>query len=121
MPQRLRNLPYPSTCIVQEPRKHHSLPHPSTIPSWSACIDCEPGFLKKPLLCIADLAEDGQKDFVFNIDEMSINKETKWDPKNQQFVKTVDYGNIKAENPGTIATHILLIITASLKHFPKYH
>ena len=58
-------------------RKYLSLPHPSTIRSWSADIECEPGFLKKPLLYIAELAEDGQKDCVIIIDEMAIKKETK--------------------------------------------
>jgi len=36
-------------------RKYLSLPHPSTIRAWSAGIDCEPGFLKKPLSYIANL------------------------------------------------------------------
>ena len=88
-------------------RKHLSLPHPSTIRSWSAGISYEPGFLKKPLLCLADLVEDGQEDFVLIIDEMSIKKETRWEPKIQQFVATVDYGNIKAENPDNTASHVL--------------
>ena len=102
-------------------RKYLSLPHPSTIRAWSARISCEPGFLKKPLLCIADLVKDGEKDFVIIIDEMSIKKETTWDQKSQQFVGTVDYGTIKAEDPDSIATNVLLILTASLKkpsHIP---
>ena len=73
------------------------------------------------MLCIADLVKDGQKDFVLIIDEMSIKKETKWDPKNQQYVRTVDYGNIKAEYPDNIATNVLLILIANLKksfHIP---
>ena len=49
------------------------------------------------------------------IGEVSVKKETKWDPTNQQFVGTVDYGNIKAESPDNIAKNILLIMTASLK------
>ena len=102
-------------------RKYLSLPHPSTIRAWSARISCEPGFLKKPLLCIADLLNDCEKDFVIIIDEMSIKKETTRDQKSQQFAGTVDYGTIKAEDPDSIATNVLLILTASLKkpsHIP---
>ena len=82
-------------------RTHLSLPHSSTIQSWSAGVRCKPGFHKKQLLCIAHLAQDGQKDFVLLIDEKSIKKETKWVPKNQTFVGTVDY-------PYKIATNVLL-------------
>jgi len=46
---------------------------------------------------------------------MSIKKETKWDPKHQKFVGTVDYGNIKAEDPDNIATNVLVIMIGSLK------
>ena len=70
-------------------RKYLSLPHPSTIRAWSAGIECEPGFLKKPLSYIADLVKDGQMDFTLIIDEMSIKKETKWDLKHQKFIGTV--------------------------------
>ena len=48
------------------------------------------------------------------IDEMSIKKQTTWDHKNHTFVGTVDYGTIKVENPDSIATNVLLILTASL-------
>ena len=90
-------------------RKYLSLPHPSTIRAWSAGIECEPGFLKKPLAYIADLVKDGQIDFTLSIDEMSIKKEIKWDPKRQKFVGTVDYGNRKAEDPDNIATNALVM------------
>ena len=96
-------------------RKYLSLPHPSTIRAWSAGIECEPGFLKKPLAYIADLVKDGQIDFTLIIDEMSIKEETKWDPKDQKFVGTVDYGNRKAEDPDNIATNALVIMIGSLK------
>ena len=96
-------------------RKYLSLPHPSTIRSWSAGIECEPGFLKKPLLYIAELAEDGQKDCVIIIDEMAIKKETKWDPKSEKFVGNIDYGTIKGEDPDNIATNVLVIMISGLK------
>ena len=88
---------------------------------WPAGIACGPGFLRKPLLCISDLFEDGQKDCLLIIDEMSMKKEIRWDPKNQQFEGTVDYGNIKAKNPDKIATNVLLSITASLKNLSISH
>ena len=65
-------------------RKYLSLPFLSTIHSWSAGIECKkPGFLKEPLLYIADLAKDGQKDYVVIIDEMAIKKK----PNGTQKVK----------------------------------
>ena len=96
-------------------RKSLCLPHPSTLRAWSASIECEPGFLKKPLLHIADLVKDGQSDCIIIIDEMSIKKEVKWDPKNEKFVGTVDYGSIKAEETDTIATNALVIMISGLK------
>ena len=84
-------------------RKHLSLTHPSTIRFWSAGIACDAGFLKFSLLCRADLVEDGRKDFLLIIDEVSIKKETEY----QQFVGTVDYGNIKAESPDNKPTYVL--------------
>ena len=51
-------------------RKYLSLPHSATICSWSAGIECEPGVLEKPLLYIADLVKDGQKDCALIIDEI---------------------------------------------------
>jgi len=54
-------------------------------------------------------------DFTLIIDEMSIKKETKWDPKHQKCVGTVDHGNIKAEDLDNIATNVLVIMIGSLK------
>ena len=54
-------------------------------------------------------------DFTLIIDGMSIKKETKWDPKHQKFIGTVDYGKIKAEDPYNIATNVLVILIGSLK------
>ena len=96
-------------------RKYLSLPHPATIRSWSAGIECEPGFLEKPLLYIADLVKDGQRDCVIIIDEMAIKKETKWDPKGEKFVGNIDYGKIKGEDPDNIATNALVIMISGLK------
>ena len=96
-------------------RKYLSLPHPSTIHAWSAGMKCEPGLPKKPLPYIADLGKDGQMDFTLINDEMGIKKETKWDPKHQNFVGTVDYGNIKAEDPDNIATNAFVIMIGSFK------
>ena len=67
----------------------------------------------RSLWCIADLVKDGEQDFLIKIFEMSIEKETTWDHKNHEFFGTVDYGTIKAENPDSIATNMLLMLTAS--------
>ena len=74
-------------------RKYLSLPHPATIRSWFAGIECEPGFLEKPLLYIADLVKDGQTACGIIIDEMTSIKDTKWDPNSEQFVGNIDFVN----------------------------
>ena len=53
--------------------------------------------------------------FTLIIGELSIKKETKWDPKHQNFVGTIDYRNIKAEDPDNIATNVFVIMIGSLK------
>ena len=67
------------------------------------------------MLYIADLVKYGQKDCVIIIDEMTIKKETKWDPKSEQFVGNIYYGKIKGEDPDNIATNALVIMISGLK------
>ena len=96
-------------------RKYLSLPHPATLRSWSTNIDCEPGFLKAPQKYISDLVNDNQGDCVIIIDEMSIKKQTCWDPKNDKFVGNVDYGSFQGEDVDNIATNALVVMVAGLK------
>ena len=71
--------------------------------------------MKKPLLYIADLAKDGQKDCVIITDEMAIKKEIKWDPKSENIFGNIDYGTIKGEDPDNIATNVLVVISGLKK------
>ena len=96
-------------------RQHLSLPHPATLRAWSSNIECEPGFLKLPQQQIADLVNDNQDDCIIILDEMSIKKQTCWDPKHDKFVGNVDYGCIKGEEIDNIAKNALVIMVSGLK------
>ena len=96
-------------------RKYLSLPHPAILRAWSTNIDCEPGFLKAPEKYVSDLVNDNQGDCFIIIDEMSIKKQTCWDPKNDKFVGNVDYGSFQGEDIDNIATNALVVMVAGLK------
>ena len=72
-----------------------SLPHPATLFAWSSNIECEPGFLTLPQQQSADLVNDNQDDCIIILDEMSIKKQTCWDPKHDKVVGNGDCGCIK--------------------------
>ena len=55
--------------------KFLNLPHPTTIRSWSVNIEREPGFLKKPFEFVEGKVNEGQKDYVLMLDEMSIKQQ----------------------------------------------
>ena len=96
-------------------RKALCLPHPSTIRSCAAGIDCEPGFLQKPFGLIEEHARAGDPNVVILFDELSIRKDTRWDSKKMKLVGNVDYGYIKGEKIYTIATNALFIMVSGLK------
>ena len=96
-------------------RKSLNLPHPATIRSWSVNIECEPGFLKKPFEFVEGKVNEGQKDCVLMLDEMSIKKQLQWDKKQSKFVGNTDYGTFKAEASDTIATNALLFMVCGLQ------
>ena len=84
-------------------KQHLSLPRPATLRASSSNIECEPGFLKLPQQQIADLVNDNQYDCIIILDEISIKKQTCWDPKNDKFVGNLDYGCIKGKEIDNIA------------------
>ena len=96
-------------------RKSLNLPHPATIRSWSVNIECEPGFLKKPFEFVEGKVNEGQKDCVLMLDEMSIKKQLQWDKKQSKFVGNTDYGTFKADANDTIATNALLFMVCGLQ------
>lgn len=97
-------------------RKSLHLPHPATLRSWAADVACEPGFLTATINSLAGkFALDGESECGLILDEMSIQKETLWDRKNNKFVGNVDYGKTQGEDPDNIATNVLVIMAAGLK------
>ena len=70
------------------------LPHPSSIRSWAASVDCEPGFLCDVINLIDNMATNNTtvSDVVLIVDAMAIHKGTWWDPRKRCFVGNVDYG-----------------------------
>ena len=71
--------------------------------------------MQKPFELIEKQVQEGQPDCGVLVDEMSIRKDTKWDPKHMKFVGNVDYGYIKGEKVNTIATNALVIMVSGLK------
>ena len=89
-------------------RKVLYLPHPSSIRSWSASVDCEPGFLCDVIKLIGDMVT--QSDVVLIVDAMAIHKGTWWDPKKRSFVGNVDYGTAIPEASDELATEALVFL-----------
>ena len=96
-------------------RKSLHLPHPTTLRSWCVNINCEPGFLSKPLNYIEQKVAEDQQDCVILIDAMAIRKQIQWDRKTNTFVGRVDYGGIQAENLETEATNALVFMATGLQ------
>ena len=59
-------------------RKVLYLPHPSSIRSWAASVDCEPGFLCDVINFIGNMATNNTtvSDVVLIVDAMAIHKGT---------------------------------------------
>jgi DNA transposase THAP9 len=98
-------------------RQSLHLPHPSTVRSWSASVDCQPGFLCN---VFQQLQLDAQQDFelidcAMMFDSMSIRKQTVWDPTLNKYVGFVDYGLASVEPAEQLASEVLVILLVGLK------
>ena len=71
-----------------------ALPHPSSIHSWTTSVNDEHGFLCNiiRLLCGMVQNKSSVSDMVLIVDAMSLYKGTWWDPKEQCYSGTIDYG-----------------------------
>ena len=96
-------------------RKALHLPHPSTLRSLSVNVECEPGFLQKPLGFVEQKVNEGQKDCVLSVDELAIKKTLEWDKRNFKFAGHVDYGNLKGEPLDLVASNALVLLASGLQ------
>ena len=79
------------------------LPHSSSICTWAASVDCEPGYLTNVISLIGQLAEKKKwmSDVVLVVDTMSLSKMTVYDWATQSFVGLGDYGSAIPEPQDT--------------------
>ena len=96
-------------------RKTHCLPSPSTIRSWAANIQVEPGFLLNVIYSLEHLAPSDQQDSIIILDEMSLKAQTVVDRKTSRLFGNVDYGSIQGEPEENVATHVLAVMAAGQK------
>ena len=103
-------------------RKVLHLPHPSSIRSWSASVDCEPGFLCDVIKLIGDTVTKNETlaDVVLIVDAMAIYKGTWWDPKKRSFVGNVDYGTAIPEASDDYASEALVFLICGVKGHWKH-
>ena len=103
-------------------RKVLYLPHPSSIRSWTASVDCEPGFLCDVIYLIGNMATNNTtvSDVVLIVDAMAIHKGTWWDPRKRCFVGNVDYGTAIPEASDDLATEVLVFLICGVKGHWKH-
>ena len=103
-------------------RKVLLLPHPSSIRSWAASVDCEPGFLCDVITSIGVMAQKKTflSDVVLIVDAMAIYKGTWWDPKQGCYAGQVDYGTAMPEASDDLATEALVFLISGIKGHWKH-
>ena len=97
-----------------------ALPHPSSIRTWAASVDCEPGYLTNVINAKSSVVEKkpSMSDVVLIVDAMALHKDTMCDQKVKQYVGTVNYGPAVPEPPEQLATEALVLMISSLTgHF----
>ena len=99
-----------------------ALPHPSSIHSWAASVNCEPGFLCDIIKLLGGMVQNksSASDVVLIVDAMSLYKGTWWDPKEWCYVRTVDYGTGFPEAEDELATEALVFMISSISGHWKH-
>ena len=99
-----------------------ALPHPSSIHSWAASVNCEPGFLCDIIKLLGGMVQNksSASDVVLIVDAMSLYKGTWWDPKEWCYVGTVDYGTGLPEAEDELATEALVFMISSISGHWKH-
>ena len=99
-----------------------ALPHPSSIHSWAASVNCESGFLCDIIKLLGGMVQNksSASDVVLIVDAMSLHKSTWWDPKERCYVGTVDYGTGLPEAEDEMATEVLVFMISSISGHWKH-
>ena len=79
--------------------KIFALPHSSSVRTWAALVDCEPGYLMNVIQLLGKALQEKKwmSDVVLVVGGMKLHSEAVWDPKAPKFV-----GNTELQNSYTI-------------------
>ena len=95
---------------------HSALSHASSIMSWAASAECEPGYLTNDIQLLGEVLKEKywMHDIVLIIDSMKSCSETIWVPKAQTFVGHIDHGNEIQECAYGEATEALVFMVVGM-------
>ena len=104
-------LHYYSSKAYEFVRKIFALPHSSSVRTWAASVDCEPGYLMNVIQLLGKALQEKKwiSDVVLVVDGMKLHSEAVWDPKAWKFVGNVDYGTALPELADGEATDALVL------------
>ena len=93
-----------------------NLPHPSSIHTWAASVDCKPGYLMNVIHCLGEQVKKNSwmSDVALIVDAMALHKMTVWDDASKCYVGLVDYGTAMPEPETTEATEALVFMVVGL-------
>ncbi|XP_035706858.1 uncharacterized protein LOC110848338 [Folsomia candida] len=103
-------------------QKHITLPHESTLSSWTSSVDCSPGFSKDVMARLSEARQNDNTNFmtdvVLQVDEMAIRKDTPWCNhlhKYEGFVTPIGIGGIlECDGTEELATSALVVLLAGV-------
>ena len=103
-------------------RKAFLLPNPSTIRSWIASYNCEPGLFSEVFTELQRQGENNHTmtDCCLMLDGMSIRQQTIYDRAQDKYTGFVDFGNIRPHDTETLATESLTLMMTGLRSAWKY-
>ena len=92
------------------------MPHSSSIRTWAANVDHQPGYLTNVIQLIGKVAEQKHwmRDVELVIDAMTLHSGTVWDPKSRSYVGTVDYRAAAPEATYELATEALVFMLVGM-------
>ena len=87
------------------------LPAPSTMRTWFAGVNGDPGFSQHAMQSLKDKTRNGEQVLVsLMLDEMAIRKKIEWDAKGQKMVGFVDLGTGVDDDSAPVATEALVFM-----------
>ena len=95
--------------------KIFGLPHSSSVRTWAASVDCEPGYLMNVIQLLGKtLQEKKWMSDVLVVDGMKLCSEAVWGPKAWKFVGNIDYGTAIPELVDGEATEALVFMVVGM-------